>query len=194
MNTKATILAAAVLALASASSFAQGTISFLNTTTTLVTTNSGQSTGNATSAMGIKIQLFYQPDTGGSAPTAFSTLGAAGNWESLGSAGLTVGSPLAGRFGPSTLTTGTDVAAQGNVWLMAVAWNGGEATYGAITVPATSYAGYSAVWSQATGGGANGPVSTTGFAGLQLLPVPEPSTIALAGLGAASLLLFRRRK
>lgn len=29
---------------------------------------------------------------------------------------------------------------------------------------------------------------------LYLLPVPEPSTIALAGLGAASLLLFRRRK
>lgn len=29
---------------------------------------------------------------------------------------------------------------------------------------------------------------------LYLVPVPEPSTLALAGLGAASLLLFRRRK
>jgi hypothetical protein len=30
--------------------------------------------------------------------------------------------------------------------------------------------------------------------GFNLVPVPEPSSMALAGLGAASLLIFRRRK
>jgi hypothetical protein len=29
---------------------------------------------------------------------------------------------------------------------------------------------------------------------LNTVPVPEPSTFALAGLGAAALLIFRRRK
>jgi len=33
-----------------------------------------------------------------------------------------------------------------------------------------------------------------GYAGLVVEPVPEPATIALGGLGAAALLLFRRRK
>jgi hypothetical protein len=39
------------------------------------------------------------------------------------------------------------------------------------------------------------PVNSTVFPGFQVwTPIPEPSTFALAGLGAASLLLFRRRK
>ena len=37
------------------------------------------------------------------------------------------------------------------------------------------------------------PVQTTGWNG-NLIIIPEPSTIALGGLGAAALLLFRRRK
>jgi hypothetical protein len=38
--------------------------------------------------------------------------------------------------------------------------------------------------------------ATTGFNGLVLeaVAVPEPSTFALAGLGAAALMIFRRRK
>jgi hypothetical protein len=32
------------------------------------------------------------------------------------------------------------------------------------------------------------------WSGITMIPVPEPSSMALAGLGAASLLLFRRRK
>jgi hypothetical protein len=198
MNTKATILAAAVLALASAGAFAQGTISFVNTASTLVTTNNGQTTGASTSGFGSKIQLLYIPDTGQSAPTVTPAGGSGfiagaltGGWELAGTP-VSVGSPLAGRFGSVTETTGNDVAQQGNVWLMAVAWNGGATSYANATT--ATYAGVSAVWSQATGGGAVLPVNTTGFSGLQLLPVPEPSTIALAGLGAASLLLFRRRK
>jgi len=36
--------------------------------------------------------------------------------------------------------------------------------------------------------------TATTFNGLVLAPIPEPSTFALAGLGAAALLIFRRRK
>jgi hypothetical protein len=38
------------------------------------------------------------------------------------------------------------------------------------------------------------PVNSTVFPGFIVTAVPEPSTFALAGLGAAALLLFRRRK
>jgi len=38
------------------------------------------------------------------------------------------------------------------------------------------------------------PTDFTGMPAIVLVPVPEPSTFALAGLGAAALLIFRRRK
>lgn len=38
------------------------------------------------------------------------------------------------------------------------------------------------------------PPSTTGFTSFSLTSVPEPATFALAGLGAAAMLIFRRRK
>jgi len=38
------------------------------------------------------------------------------------------------------------------------------------------------------------PTDFTGMPAVVLVPVPEPSTFALAGLGAAALLIFRRRK
>ena len=41
---------------------------------------------------------------------------------------------------------------------------------------------------------AAGANTASTWGGLTLVPVPEPSSMALAGLGAASLLLFRRRK
>jgi hypothetical protein len=38
------------------------------------------------------------------------------------------------------------------------------------------------------------PADLVGLTAVQLQVIPEPSTIALAGLGAAALLIFRRRK
>jgi hypothetical protein len=38
------------------------------------------------------------------------------------------------------------------------------------------------------------PPSTTGFTSFNITAVPEPSTFVLAGLGAAALVIFRRRK
>jgi len=205
MNTKTAMLAAATIGLAACSSYGQGTVVFSDSGSapSVVTTNNGVTTGKAgtTSSSGIRIELFYQPDTGGSAPTGITGLTGIGNWETIGSA--TTIAPVAGDFSGGTLSTGTDVYAQsadqtGNIWLIAVAWNGGATTYATAGAVAT-YFGASSVWSQGTGNPNGTPqtaaVSTSGFfPGLQLTPIPEPSTIALAGLGAASLLLFRRRK
>jgi hypothetical protein len=44
------------------------------------------------------------------------------------------------------------------------------------------------------GGGTVSTPGTTGFPSFNIYIVPEPSTFVLAGLGAASLLIFRRRK
>lgn len=41
---------------------------------------------------------------------------------------------------------------------------------------------------------AAGTGSASTWGGLTMVPVPEPTSMALAGLGAASLLIFRRRK
>ena len=38
------------------------------------------------------------------------------------------------------------------------------------------------------------PVNATSFGGFQVGGVPEPSSLALAGLGAAAMLIFRRKK
>jgi len=45
-----------------------------------------------------------------------------------------------------------------------------------------------------TTGGPVLPPDMTGWASFSLAAIPEPSTFALAGLGAAALLIFRRRK
>ena len=188
----------AVLALCATSGFSQGTIAFVNSGTTLVNTNNGTTSGPApvTTSSGIKVALFYQPDpTGSTAPVALNG-GAQGNWEQI--ATLANIAPLAGRFSGGNVTTGTDVAPAGNVWLEVVSWNANQTTY-ANALANGSYIGYSTVWAQGTGDGASvGAVPITpptgGFTGLTLVPVPEPTTIALGGLGAAALLLFRRRK
>lgn len=55
--------------------------------------------------------------------------------------------------------------------------------------------GQSAIFqSGALGGGVNFSPDMTGWQSFNIYVVPEPSTFVLAGLGVASLLIFRRRK
>jgi len=191
----------AVLALGALSAYSQGFINFANSGTTLVVTNGGSGNGSAglTTSSGIKVALFYQPDPNGStAPVALNG-GAQGNWEMV--ATLANIAPLAGRFNGGNVQTGTDVAPAGNVWLEVVSWNANATSY-ANALANSGFIGYSGVWSQGTGDGGSvaaqsilaPPAGAGNFAGLTLNPVPEPTTIALGGLGAAALLLFRRRK
>lgn len=80
------------------------------------------------------------------------------------------------------------------------AWDGAYATYEAAIAGATGLVGKTAVFSNPTGGPTTSPPSTPAFLSgwteqLVVSPaiIPEPSTFALAGLGLAGLLIFRRR-
>jgi hypothetical protein len=74
------------------------------------------------------------------------------------------------------------------------AWQGAAGS----TFPGAGIRGESSVFSNPLGNpNAQPPGIPTDFTGMPaiiLQPVPEPSTFALAGLGAAALLIFRRRK
>jgi hypothetical protein len=94
------------------------------------------------------------------------------------------------------------VALNGNATLEIEAWTGNFSTYAAASAFGAGDSIATVTFQNATGGGSVGgappnlPVDLVGMPAVNLLPVttPEPSTIALGGLGAAALLLFRRRK
>jgi len=79
-------------------------------------------------------------------------------------------------------------------------WDSPYATFEAQTAAGTKdYSGVSSIFTVAPGNSAfvsisQGPSTTWAPGNLVIGVVPEPSTFALAGLGAAALLIFRRRK
>jgi len=93
----------------------------------------------------------------------------------------------------------------GNTYqLIVVGWNA-SAGLSAIQTGAYTAIGWSNPFNYITGANASDPngtaaVTSAGFmnafgvAPLATVPTPEPATLALAGLGGASLLLFRRKK
>ena len=116
-----------------------------------------------------------------------------------------VGSPVAfltgggAGFIPATAETLPGIAAGATAFVQFVAWN--SSLY--PTFAAAEASGAVNVWGasqilQVTTGGSGSPPSVpapmTGLTSFNLRVVPEPSTFALAGLGAAALMIFRRRK
>lgn len=121
-----------------------------------------------------------------------------------------------GKTAAKTVTVAN--AANGvNVEVEVVAWNGSATSWSQAVgnITATTLLGWSGKvfpgsgsasgalgWSQPTGDptaaipqvAAGLSTGAGAYSGLVLAPVPEPTTIALGGLGAAALLLFRRRK
>jgi hypothetical protein len=78
MNTKAffavIVTLGLLLTMFSERTYAQGTVLFQNTSSNLVTTNDlAGDTGPATAVSGILVQLYYQPDTNGNAPSPITT-------------------------------------------------------------------------------------------------------------------------
>jgi hypothetical protein len=178
----------AVGLLASLNLFAQGVVSFQNSSTTLVL-NGNNGSAPATTADGIRVALYWAPD---SAPDNFTQIGAI----------ATVGIPAAGRYAGGNRTTGSETAPGATAWFQVKAW---EYAYGttyetAIAAPPSggrvALRGESSKFHCATG---NPPLlpatnlSTVGLDGITV-NVPEPSVIALGLLGAGALLLLRRRK
>jgi len=205
------LLTIAALIGATSMSFGQGNFSFANTGTTQVSTNTvhnGPGTGGTSPVFG---SYYYGVFIAGS--TVTNTTGVSdASWAFSGVYGSNSAAASGGRFnmGVQTISgfiAGTTVSLLvrgwssdlGQNWSSVLNWyNNGSPT------TTTEWFGTSAVATSVTlGGGAIGTPSifgnnpgqiSTGFLLNRIDPVPEPSTFALAGLGAAAMLIFRRRK
>jgi len=195
---KKLILTIAALVGVSAGAYAQGTIAFNNFSATpgRVLTNSTSTTTNgavlAPASGGYHVELMFAPIGGTNFTSGTVFLAAAG---------------AAGQFFDGTtviltgITAGTGNADANNVQLFIRGWTGAFADYASASAAASTgnaAIGQTAVWSNPTGGAGTAlPANMVNWLAsnpLMLAPVPEPTTLALGGLGIASLLLFRRRK
>jgi hypothetical protein len=169
----------AALMLTGIGAFAQGTVTFANSSATAIT---NIHTGQRPLVGEVVVGLFGSTSLGlGQDDSSLTLIGNA--------AGLT--SP--GRWSDGERQIG---AANSTVTLQVRAWGASFASYEAA-VAGNGLAGFSRVWEQATGGGLNPAAPITGPGQLNAFTVaivPEPSTIALGLLGLGAIALFRRRK
>lgn len=194
----------AVVAVA-ASAFAQGTVNFANNGTTLVKAGADAASAVAVPVNGGYVQFLWAPSgTAAGAYTGQSLtawLGANTAWKAVDTSIKAIG-PTAGRFLGVSLnipTTPAGAPIQGIV----AAWTGGFASFDAAVAAGTGQWGLSSAFAVATGNPNTTPAGTPGvitgtggFTGMTITSsiIPEPSTLTLAGLGAAALMIFRRRK
>jgi len=187
--------------------FAQGTITFANNASELVDqwTSPANNTLIAVPVGQGEVQFLAAP--AGTAFTAWSpsytTLGAFltanPGWNPYGITGI-VG--LAGRFVGTTQTVSPLTPAGGNIEYITLGWTGTYTSYDAAYA-ANAMMGSSALFTSATGNPTSTPTGTPAVlnatyggmntAATALQPIPEPTSFALAGLGLAALLVFRRR-
>jgi hypothetical protein len=186
---KLLITAAAVLA--SLNLMAQGTVNFLNSSTTRVYVDSVQTGTTGAAAAGYAVALYYAAD-GVTAEDAFVQLG--------GSAALTGGVFNGGNRTAPITPPGGFGNFQVRGWTTAYA-NSYESALLAPRPDGLNKAGKSGIVRVDTGDptavppGTPGSLPNSGFTSFALTPVvPEPSAIALGILGAGALLLLRRRK
>jgi hypothetical protein len=177
----------------------------------------GNTFNSAVAANGYHWELLYLPGSAqSSTPT---TLAALNGWADagLGASQTAAGSGRIQPVGPTTAAavpwgagiTDSIVLAGwssnlGSSWSQVIATLNSPAALGGVVGNAyfgLSIAGYISPGSadpgaQFIGGGANAfgtPIQST-LTPLYLIPIPEPTSLALAGLGGLSLLLFRRQR
>jgi hypothetical protein len=206
------ILAISALAV---SAFAQGTINVANNAGTVVQqwASATDHTLSSVAPSAGKVQFFAAAD--GTAFKPLGTLGATSfvtayntvsSWMTAnpGWTAYQIGNiaPVAGRFSAGVATV-SPLAAGGKIEYVLAAWNGTSATLDAAIAVGASvgqsplFTGVSTGNPSTTPPGTPSSLTDTFTAGsLVLAPtgVPEPSTFALAGLGAAAMLILRRRK
>jgi hypothetical protein len=192
---KKQLLVTLLAGVAATGAFAQGTISIDNI-------NNVNQSATATSG-----GLFFQgPIT---SPTPYN--GAFLNIELLGGASAGSLTPIATLTGPNGFVNGggpgqfadetgatytlAGVASQGTAFLEVEAWEGSFTSLAAAQAANAAW-GITPVFQNPTGGPGTPPVLAQDLVGMPalVLNTPEPTTIALGGLGAAALMLFRRRK
>jgi hypothetical protein len=201
MKKLATLFAMTAVGLGSA--WAQGTIDFHNPNTfpLRVTDAAGNITtvGSGGSPLGpasVRVGLFTGPN-GTANISGMTMVGMVTN--SASTVPLFIGTFNGGN--PYTITPSTP---NSQIAFAFAAWSisTGALTYDAAKVASTGYTGESAIAQGYTLGGFGSPPSLPGATfgtgagqvnGLTLTPVPEPSTLALGLLGAAALLIRRRK-
>jgi len=191
-----------------------GTVNYLGQSVNAGTTT-GNTTGSGAAPQGYYYALLVQSYSGSGpfAATGITTLGAEG-W--LVSGAYATNSLSSGRFGGGTDEPTTANAAPGaDLQYLVLGWTANESTgANAATILASlssgnwanlnGYVGISSVGQVASLAGSppatastlfgTAPGITSGFVLDSVQTVPEPATMALAALGGASLLLFRRKK
>lgn len=198
---KKVLIAVGLAALVSSAS-AQGLVNFLNNATTLVTLRDGQgnSLGSTPAVAGqYYYQLFVAPAGTLTDGAAFLPSIMATNQASAGRFSGGVNVAVAGAPAGSTraiIVRGWSASYGADYNVALAAWNALTPGYigSSIIAPGFIFGGFDGTGTIPTLPTFGGSVGiNSGFA-LVAPPIPEPTSIALAGLGAASLLLFRRRK
>lgn len=169
-----------------ASSYAQGTINFVNKITgtldaRVLYAGAGAIGGGTTAETQFVAQLYAGPAGG--------TLVATGDPIPFRNSGAGTG------YWVGAARTVAGVAENGSASAQVKVWSTGlGATYEAAVAKGQGGVGQSAVLTVATGGGLNPPGALAGLTGFDVSPiVPEPSIAALGLLGAG-LLVIRRKK
>jgi hypothetical protein len=198
------LLILTVLLSATVASFGQGIINWANTSGTLISVDSDGPGPAAAAPMAVRagasttfnFGLFLAPG-GTAAPTGLNDP----NWQLVTAYALnSTAAAGAGRMLNPGLATSATYAPGTSVSFIVRSWQSvsGSADWAAVQNELL-FVGTSGVGSAILGGGALPTPSAFGsgagfIGGFTVNPVPEPSSMVLAGLGAASLLLFRRRK
>lgn len=211
---KKTLLTAVLLGALAGSAFAQGQISIISSGGIKYSTD-GVATTKVPSGNPAQIPVFGQLNIAVYSAAAGTTLSLNADLTPNFTAAWAVSqivrqiSPTAGNL-PSTKLILGNIGEGLPAQVCVVGWTGTAANFIDAKASGTALLGWSGSalstgalsWLQGTGA-PNGqpPTAATplvagaaGFNGLVLQPIPEPSTIVLGGLGAAALLLIRRRK
>jgi hypothetical protein len=195
----------AVTAMA-ASAFAQGTVAFSNNNASLVKAGDSLESAVPIVVNGGYVQLLWAPTGTALTPWNPNTpmsltayLAANPGWSAIESSIKAIGPIAAGRFNAGTITVPT-TAPGVPIQAAVAAWQGNFASFD-LAYTGASAIGVSSSFAVSPGNPSITPATPAGgitganqFAGVTALAIPEPSTLALAGLGAAALLIFRRRK
>jgi len=182
---KKLLLTTAVILFGVVSSWAQGTVNFANATAQIDAPDFvklGSAAQVAAVGPTYAAQLYIAPN-GTVDPTAFVAVGSPVAYSTGLDAGYFFGGSIATSF-----AAGTQVAVQVR------AFNTTQgANFQAASTASAAQIGLSNIIQGYTLGGQTPPASLIGLQSFTIAVVPEPSTIALGVIGAAALLLRRRR-
>jgi len=211
MKSISKLLVAAAVTLSAVVSYGQGSINFNNAAVGVkITDKNGVNVGSTVAGDGTNYfaQLYWAPGTVTDMNLLNPVAGALVNFRSLANGGSiqVSGTTSLGTVITTTAYTVPTPTPGGIATFQIRAWYGGGSvytsyyngtTFNGANLNGLAQYGFSNLITIQTGDTtppAATPPNMVGLQTFQLVPVPEPGTLALAGLGAASLLLFRRKK